>query len=158
MVSPRMDARLRAIVLQASRPDGTPVVLLTRKTQPLWVIIPFANDNHEWLGESRTRRTYHYVRDKDPHHWAVPKSWLNALTRRLVDRFGACYLVQALRQRETCAPACWDAHGLECECSCMGEHHGEGHPDGRWYVVSETCAVGWGEKRLHYKLIRLRKP
>jgi hypothetical protein len=28
-------------------------------------------------------------------------------------------------------------------CSCLGAHHGEGHPGGRWYIVSETCAVRW---------------
>ena len=69
-------------------------------------------------------------------------------------RFGACYLVQTYREQEKCAAACWNASGLECNCQCMGEHHGTGHPDGRWYEVSETCAVSWGPKRLSYKLLR----
>lgn len=38
----------------------------------------------------------------------------------------------------------------------MGQHHGEGHPDGRWYEVAETCAVSWSDRQLHYKLLEAR--
>lgn len=48
-----------------------------------------------------------------------------------------------------CARACWEARGLECNCSRMGEHHGEDCPDGRWSEISDTCAVRWRDAELH---------
>jgi hypothetical protein len=152
----RTDTRLAAILFQAAREGGTPVVLLTRKSQPLWLVMPFASGNAEWLQGDHLRRLHSYVRHPAPAHWTLPKTWLNDLCRRLVRRFGACYLVQSLRERQQCARACWNATGLICVCSCMGTHHGEGQPDGRWYEVSETCAVSWGDRQLHYKLLRAR--
>ncbi len=151
-----IDPRLAAILSKAARAGGTPVILLTRKSKPLWLVMPFAPDNSDWLQIGHSRRSHAYVREPHPPHWTAPKAWLNDLARRLVGRFGACYLVQALREREQCAPACWNAEGVECECSCMGHHHGEGHPEGRWYEVSETCAVSWGDRQLHYKLLKAR--
>lgn len=29
----------------------------------------------------------------------------------------------------------------------MGKHHGAGNSTGRWYVVSNTCAVSWGDRK-----------
>jgi hypothetical protein len=43
---------------------------------------------------------------------------------------------------------------LHCECSCMGEHHGSGHPGGRWYEVGESFAVSWGVQRYAVRLVR----
>jgi hypothetical protein len=40
----------------------------------------------------------------------------------------------------------------------MGMHDGDGHPGGRWYKVSETCAVSWGARKLYYKLLKLKRP
>lgn len=148
---------LNEILNQAARSKGTPVILMTRKGEPLWVIMPFARDNYTWLQGSHRRAYQHRLPGKRPF-WSVPKSWLDDLTRRFVARFGACYLVQRHHEREVCAPACWDAQGLECQCSCMGEHHGEGHPGGRWYEVSETFAFTSGSMQLHYKLIRAKAP
>ena len=153
-----IDHRLAAILSQAARAGGTPVILFTRKSKPLWLVMPFAMENSNWLQDGHARHIHRYVREPPPPHWTAPKAWLNDLARRFVDRFGACYMVQALREMEQCAPACWNAEGVECACSCMGQHHGERHPDGRWYEISETCAVSWGDRQLHYKLLKARPP
>jgi hypothetical protein len=90
--------------------------------------------------------------------WEVPRSWFEDAARRLLRRFGRVYTIQPFRLQEKCAPACWDAIGLKCECSCMGENHGSGNPAGRWYVVSETFAVRWHERRYGCRLIELPEP
>jgi hypothetical protein len=87
--------------------------------------------------------------------WEVPKSWFEDVARRLLRRFGRVYIIQPFRLQEKCAPRCWNATGLECECSCMGEHHGSGNPPGKWYIVSETFAVRWEERRYACRLIVL---
>jgi hypothetical protein len=65
------------------------------------------------------------------------------LVERLVRQFGSVYVIQPYRAMEKCARACWEAKRLECTCSCMGEHHGSEVAGGRWYELSETCAVRW---------------
>jgi len=67
-------------------------------------------------------------------------SWYDWLARRLLYKYSAVYLIQLYREQQKCAPACWNAEGLHCECSCMGENHGSGHPGERWREVSETFA------------------
>src|SRR5207237_1049896 len=88
-----IDPRLAAILSQAARAGGVPVVLLTRKSKPLWLVLPFAPENSHWLQGDHSRHTHRFVRAPNPPHWTVPKAWLNDLARRLVARFGSCYLV-----------------------------------------------------------------
>lgn len=149
-----LDPRLAAILAAAGRAGGIPVVLLTRPSEPAWVVMPYFDGISGWLQSGHSRHAHHFIRDGKPPHWTVPKAWVNDLTKRLVGQFGACYLVQRYREQEKCAEKCWNAKGIECNCQCMGQHHGEGHPDGRWYEVSETCAISWGEAKLHYKLLK----
>lgn len=49
-----------------------------------------------------------------------------------------------------------NALGDECQCSCMGEHHGSQGPAGRWKVVSNSFATRWGESAVACRLIRMR--
>jgi hypothetical protein len=129
-----------------------PVVFRPGGNRPLMVKFPFAPDNREWIRDGH-RTKPHW----DEHYkcWEVPRSWFEGVARRLLRRFGKVYIIQPFRLQEKCAPACWNATGIECECSCMGERHGSGHPPGRWYVVSETFAVTWGERRYACRLIAL---
>ncbi len=151
-----MDAILKKLVDDAAEADGVPVLLLTKRGEKLWLVMPDGPNAHRWLGEGRSRWPQRYVKGKPFDRWLLPKAWFNAIARRLAERFGGCYIVQARREMEKCARACWTARGIDCECSCMGEHHGEQSPGGRWYEVSETCAFTWGEHKLHYKLLTPR--
>lgn len=67
---------------------------------------------------------------------------------RLIDqtlkRYGEAYVIQLNKEQQKCAQACWNAQGHDCECSCMGANHGNGHPGGRWHEVSDTFAFQWG--------------
>lgn len=83
----------------------------------------------------------------------LPAACFSELVERLLRRFGRVYVIQPYNEKEVCAPACWKATGLECACSCMGKNHGAGAPGGRWYEMSETCAVRWKEDVLRVSLL-----
>ncbi len=85
--------------------------------------------------------------------WETPKSWFNRLVKNFVQTDGGLYIVQPFREQEKCSPACQNAKGHECQCSCMGEHHGAGNIDSGWFTVSDTFATRWGSKSLACRLI-----
>jgi len=72
--------------------------------------------------------------------WELPKKWFNDFVERALVRFGKLYIIQPFIETETCARACMQARGHECNCSCMGQNHGAGM-HGWWFEVSETFAV-----------------
>lgn len=84
--------------------------------------------------------------------WEIPKAWFNDFVNRALRRFGKVYIIQPYREQEICAPACQNARGHECQCSCMGQHHGAGS-DGSWFEVSETFATRWGNRHLACRLL-----
>jgi hypothetical protein len=130
-----------------------PVVFRPRGKQKLMLKIPYQyGSNFEWL------RMDHRVRpvwNRQFKCWEVPRGWFEEIAARLLQRFSKLYVIQPYRTAEKCAPACWNALGLTCECSCMGEHHGSGQPPGKWHIVSETCAVSWHGRRYGSRLIEM---
>lgn len=133
------------------RQGAIPVVFRRERPAPLLVKLPFAVGNHEWLRGDRHRKPEWNARYKA---WEVPRAWFESVVRLCLDRHGESYVVQLHRKRQICAPACWNAGGIDCECSCMGDHHGAGHPCGRWYEIDETLAVSWGVQTYACRLIR----
>jgi hypothetical protein len=146
-----MDKGLGRILRQTRIP-----VVTRPKPGPLQVRLPYDQTNRAWLREGH-RSKPHWIKSDNGDFWSAPASWFNELTRRLVSRFGAVYIIQPHNELEKCAPACWSAKGLECSCSCMGEHHGEGEPSGRWYVVDETYAFSWQGRSWRWTLLRMRE-
>ena len=88
--------------------------------------------------------------------WEVAQNWFSDLVDHILKRFGQLYIIQPYREQEKCASACMNAQGHECQCSCMGVHHGAGAPDGGWFEVSETFATRWGESYLACRLMKRR--
>lgn len=128
----------------------TPVIFRQKDPNRLLVRLPYTSDNWLWLKEGHR---YHPRWNSKNCRWELPMAWFKDVTRRAMQKFGAVYVIQPYRELQVCAPACMKAEGLECECSCMGANHGIGHPGGRWYVISETCAVSWGERQYSYRLM-----
>ena len=115
--------------------------------------LPYATGNRSWLQNGRKSKP-EWI--KSTAHWEVPKAWFNDFVDRALDRFGSVYIIQPFREQEKCAPACLNASGHECQCSCMGANHGTGN-NGSWFEVSETFAVRWDEPQLACRLLTQRK-
>ncbi len=127
-----------------------PVAL--RRTGPgerLRVRLPFATTNREWLQDGRRTAPAWNAKDK---YWELPKKWFDDFVNRSLDKYGKVYIIQPYREQEKCAPACQNATGHECQCSCMGQHHGAGN-DGSWFEVSDTFATRWGDREIACRLL-----
>lgn len=113
---------------------ATPVVIRPR-SGPIKVRFRYSPNNF-WLLRGNNHRKPAW----DGSFWICPRAWFNETTLRLLKHFGRVYVIQHFNELETCAPACWNARGIECECSCAGAHHGDGSPEGNWYVVDDVFA------------------
>lgn len=114
--------------------------------------IPYSSANRAWIQIGRSNPEW----NKRGKHWSVPRAWLNRIARHAVESFGQCYVIQSYRETEKCAPACWNATGVECSCSCLGENHGQ-DDDGSWYVVSDVFACRSGGKQYAVRLLSARR-
>ena len=131
-----------------------PVIYRQKKGLPILVKLPYNKNNYELLRGDHTRKPSYNSRFKC---YETPYSWFDDLIKRLLFFYDCIYLIQPYREKEICAPACWNAEGLICECSCMGENHGAGQPEGRWYEINETFAILWHEKKSSCNLIRSKE-
>lgn len=147
MANGERDERLRAVWHQ----KAMPVVFRRERPSPLLVKLPYARSNREWLRDGRHNRS-----DWNEQYtaWETPQAWFEKNIKLCLRKYKSCYVMQLYREKQVCAPACWNAQGIDCECSCMAENHGAGHPEGRWYEIDETLAVSWGVQRYARRLVR----
>ncbi|WP_336079500.1 hypothetical protein [Thalassospira sp. CH_XMU1448-2] len=140
------EVRLKSIWNQGAIP-----VILRRggKGQRLRLRLPFSVSNRLWLQDGKSTSPNWIA---DGKYWEVPKAWFNDLVNRALADYGKIYVIQPYREQEKCAPACWNAQGHECQCSCMGANHGAGNYGG-WFVVSDTFATRWGDQQLACRLM-----
>lgn len=127
-----------------------PVILRRGKGHRLRLRLPYADGNRSWIQNSRRNSPEWYSLGR---YWEAPQAWFNDLVTRCLSRFGKAYIIQPYREQEKCAPACWNATGHECQCSCMGERHGTGDPGGHWFIVSDAVATCWHQQELACRLL-----
>ena len=134
-----IEVKLKKIWNQSDIP-----VILRRggKGQRLRLRLPFSRSNRLWLQNGKSKSPEWMANGS---YWEVPKVWFNDLVNRSLEHYGKLYVIQPYREQEKCAPACWNAQGHECQCSCMGANHGSGN-EGSWFVVSDTFATRWGNR------------
>lgn len=128
----------------------TPVIFRRGKGFPLFARFPYSENNRAWI---RNGRRNDPVWNKNKKHWECPKAWFNDLVERSLSRWGKLYIIQPYRHQEICAPACWNATGHECQCSCMEANHGAQSSGGDWFVVSDTFATRWHAAELACRLL-----
>lgn len=145
-MEPSEVVRLRSVWQQQS----VPVVYRRGPGNPILVRLPYAIDNRPWLAALGRREPKW---DRETRRWEVPQRWFTPLVRKCLARYGKVHVIQPFFEQQKCAPACWDAHGEECECSCMGVNHGSGHPEGNWKIVSDAFATRWHGRYLSCRLI-----
>jgi len=135
--------------VQIWRNGRIPVVYRPGRREYLLARIPFTGESILWLAGEGKHRIEFNPRFKA---WEIPPTRLNDIIKRCLNRFGETWLIQSYREFEKCAPACWNAEGFDCQCSCLGENHGSGRE--LEHIVSETFAFEWGGRRLsarHFK-------
>ena len=132
------------------RQGEIPVVFRRSRPEKLLIKLPDAPGNQRWL--QGDKQNYPYW-DDQYKAWKVPQAWFEYAIKLCSKRFKKCYVIQLHHELQKCAPACWRAQGIHCECSCMGDNHGTGHPEGRWYEIDETLAVSWGVRKYACRLI-----
>jgi hypothetical protein len=113
-----------------------PVLLRRGRGHRLRLRLPYDSGNRAWIRRERRANP----------EWDEQR-------RFCLEKFGKVYIIQPYREQERCAPACWNALGDECQCSCMGEYHGMHSPAGQWKTVSDTFAVSWGDQALACRLV-----
>jgi hypothetical protein len=125
-------------------------VIFRKEDAPLMFKVPFVKDDYEWIrNERRNKPTWL----KKYSCWEIPKKWFNDSVNRSLQRWGKIYIIQPFHQQEKCAPACAQAIGHICECSCMGENHGSGGLGAEWYEVSDAFATKWHQAELACRLL-----
>jgi hypothetical protein len=146
------DAPKPEVISRIWRQTALPVVF-RGPDPPLKVKLPYQEDNKVWLRGEERRRPKWNAAEK---HWETPRNWFDRVLAKCLERYGAAYVVQYHRDKpDKCAPACWNAKGSECNCSCDGANHGKGAAAaGRWFVINDTLAVQWGDKRVRCWLVR----
>jgi len=133
---------------QAAWHQTTTPVVVRRRRDSLRIRLPYDPANRKFLRNGR-RSEPRWVRDKG--WWEIPRAWFNDFIDRALEHYGRVYVIQPYTQ-EKCAPACLNAQGHICECSCMGANHGMGN-DGTWFEVSETFAFRWSDTDLACRLL-----
>lgn len=134
--------------------SGIPVILRrTGAGQSLRARLPYASTNRAWLQNGRRTKPTWVTGGK---YWELPKNWFNDFVERALADFGTVYVVQPYREQEKCSPACQNAVGHECQCSCMGLYHGQEN-DGTWFEVSDTFSTRWGEQELACRLMKAQE-
>jgi hypothetical protein len=127
--------------------NGRVPVVFKRPRQSLLVRVPYQKNNRDWLlanGRSIEWKAQFKA-------WAVPRSRFEEVVRLCLGVYGQTYVIQAYRPLEKCAPACCNAVGYDCECSCLGKNHGSERELS--HVVSETFAFERGERKLALRLL-----
>lgn len=129
-----------------------PVLLRRGGSNAIRLRMPYHPGNRTWLRNGERKRMPDWV--SNGRYWELPASRFNELVEMFLHRFGQVYILQPYREREICSPSCMNAVGFECQCSCFGANHGMGN-DGRWFEVSEACAVRFGPQMLGCRLLRM---
>ncbi len=142
----RNSDELGSVWEQASVPV---IVRRSKKGQLHWVRLPYSETNRSWLRNGRRSRPDWVSQSR---RWEIPKAWFNDFVERSLRKFGRVFIIQPFREQEKCAPACMNAEGHECQCSCMGANHGAGN-DGSWFEVSEAFATRWNQEEWACRLL-----
>lgn len=127
-----------------------PVLLNRGKNKRLRMRFPEGHDHHSILHVSRKHRPL-WIEDKK--YWDVARIRLNEIVKHTLATYGKLYVVQPYRVQERCAPACWDAEGHDCQCQCMGEHHGSRSNGQGWFIVSDVFASRYQDQELACRLL-----
>lgn len=116
--------------------------------------MPYAKDNRAWLKDTLGQ----YIRpewDKSQRCWLVARNHFGPIVEALARRLGRIDVYLDFRGLDRCDTRCKKARGRECDCQCLGKHHGEQGITHGWKLVGDTTEIrSNGTKRRHIVVIR----
>ena len=128
----------------------TPVVLRRGGSrEALRIRLPIDANEFGWIstGKQHAPVWFEFFR-----YWELGNSRFNDFVDEALKRFGRLYVIQPYREQEKCAPACRNAKGHDCSCSCMGAHHGVGDGGG-WFDVNDAFSTRWNDREVACRLM-----
>lgn len=102
--------------------------------------IPRRTGNRRWLMEALQVRGPKLVDGR----WELPRNCLSKLIAAAVDRYGCAAVCRDISKLSRCTKSCLEATGAECECSCLGVHHGS-TSEGWYERVGDAVVADLGE-------------
>ncbi|MFS1303986.1 endonuclease domain-containing protein [Streptosporangium longisporum] len=102
--------------------------------------IPAMTGNRRWLHQIVGIRSPRLHNDR----WQLPRNCLVKLVTAAIDRYGYIVVWRDMSKLSRCSKKCLEAEGVECDCSCMGAHHG-GSSDVWFERVGDVVVANLGE-------------
>lgn len=113
------------------RPTGTDRIRL-------WM--PYGDGtNRRWLHQQLGARIQP-IWSKEHRRWLIARNHFTTLVGDLLGRFGQVDVSVEFSTTQRCDTRCREAYGDDCQCSCLGEHHGGGLWHG-WIQVGDTTLI-----------------
>lgn len=118
----------------------------------LWM--PYqGGSNRAWLHAALGARIQP-IWDADIKRWLIARNHFKTLVEHLLDRFPQVDATIEFSTTQKCDTRCRDATGDDCQCSCLGEHHGGGIWGGGWFQVGETTLIRPEVQIRHMRIMR----
>lgn len=118
------------------------------------VRMPYAKGNRAWLHDTlgaRIRPEW----DKPNQCWWVARHHFGAVVEAMARKLGRIDVYLEFRGLDRCDTRCKRARGRECDCQCLGKHHGVGGITHGWKMVGDTTEVkSTGLKTRHIVVVR----
>lgn len=103
--------------------------------------IPPRKGNRRWLHHTLGIRSPRL----DDDRWHLPRSCLIKLVTAAIDRFGYVAVFRDMSKLSRCTKTCLEAMGMECDCSCLGTHHGEANSENWFERIGDAVVADFGE-------------
>lgn len=98
--------------------------------------------NRRWLHESVAIRSPDYGDENGK--WTLPRSSLVRLVIGAIERFGYVVVWRDMARLSRCTRVCLEATGIDCQCQCMGAHHGQ-DADGWFERIGDAVVADCGD-------------
>lgn len=129
-----VDGRLNA-------PSWVPLIWLPRDGKVI-AKIPARKGNRHWLQQSVRVRSPRFESDR----WILPRNCTTRLVIAATDRYGQVVVCRDMTKLSRCTQSCLDASGFDCDCSCLGLHHGENGQE--WFnQLGDVAVADLGETK-----------
>lgn len=134
--------KVRVVDDRVVMPLGAALIWLQRKKGKVIAKLPKRENDLSWL-----RRTVGIDRPRIDarEYWHLPRNCLNRLVMAAIDRYGYVVPCRDMSKLSRCNRSCQAAEGLQCDCMCLGVHHGEEDAGGWFELVGEVLVDERGE-------------